>query len=68
MEKKRRSVVKMITWRVIASLDTFIIAYLITGSWKMGTSIASIEIVTKMGLYYIHERYWNKSSYGRRKK
>ena len=42
------------------SLDTFFIAWIITGDWKMGGSIAGIEVITKMFFYYFHERIWNK--------
>ena len=60
MEQSKRSILKTITWRITASLDTFIIAWIITGDWKMGGSIAGIEVLTKMFFYYFHERIWNK--------
>ena len=41
-EPHKRSLVKTLTWRIVASLDTFVIGWIITGSWKMGGSIASI--------------------------
>ena len=56
----KRSLMKTITWRVTASLDTFLIAWLITGEVLAGASIASIEVLTKMFLYYYHEKIWNK--------
>ena len=46
-EHKKRSILKTLTWRVTASLDTFVIAWIITGDWKMGGSIAGIEVITK---------------------
>ncbi|MCH2436494.1 MAG: DUF2061 domain-containing protein [Candidatus Thalassarchaeum sp.] len=61
---KKRSLVKTLTWRFIASTDTVIIARVLTGSWTVGLSIASIEIVTKMILYYLHERGWSKWDWG----
>ena len=64
-DKTSRSFWKTISWRVIATLDTVIISYLITGSLKMAASIGSIEVVTKIFLYYYHERTWNKISFGR---
>jgi uncharacterized membrane protein len=64
-DKTSRSVWKTVSWRIIATLDTVIIAYLITGSLKMAASIGSIEVVTKIFLYYYHERTWNKISFGR---
>ncbi len=66
-EKAYRSVVKTISWRTIGTLDTVIISYFITGNLKMAASIGSIELFTKMFLYYFHERAWNKISLGREK-
>lgn len=66
-EKAYRSVVKTISWRTIGTLDTVIISYFITGDLKMAASIGSIELFTKMLLYYFHERAWNKISLGREK-
>jgi uncharacterized membrane protein len=62
---KTRSVVKTLSWRLIATTDTILIARLLTGSWTVGLGIASIEVVTKMLLYYLHERGWSASDWGR---
>jgi uncharacterized membrane protein len=64
-EKPYRSVVKTISWRTLGTLDTIVISYFITGSLGMAASIGSIELVTKMILYYFHERAWNKIDFGR---
>lgn len=64
-EKAYRSVVKSISWRTLGTLDTMIVSYFITGSLAMAASIGSIEVVTKMILYYFHERGWNKINFGR---
>jgi uncharacterized membrane protein len=64
-EKPYRSVVKSISWRTLGTLDTMIISYFVTGNLVMAASIGSIEVVTKMALYYFHERAWNKCSLGR---
>ena len=64
-DKTSRSVWKTVSWRILATMDTVIISYLITGSLKMAASIGSIEVVTKVFLYYYHERAWNKISFGR---
>ena len=66
-EHKKRSILKTLTWRITASLDTFVIAWIITGDWKMGGSIAGIEVITKMFFYYFHERIWNKIKWGKKK-
>ena len=64
-EKPYRSVAKTISWRTVGTLDTIIISYFITGNLVMAASIGSIEVITKMALYYFHERAWNKLSFGR---
>lgn len=66
-EKAYRSIAKTISWRTVGTLDTVIIAYFITGNLKMAASIGSIELFTKMVLYYFHERAWNKISFGKEK-
>ena len=63
--KAYRSVVKTISWRTIGTLDTIIISYFITGNLAMAASIGSIELFTKMILYYFHERAWNRISLGK---
>jgi uncharacterized membrane protein len=64
-EKPYRSVVKAISWRTVGTIDTIIVSYFITGNLVMAASIGSIEVITKMVLYYFHERAWNKLSFGR---
>lgn len=59
---KRRHLAKTLTWRILATTDTFIIAWIITGTVSFAASIASIEVLTKMVLYYWHERAWYKFS------
>lgn len=62
--KHRRSIVKAITWRITGSADTFLIAWIVTGSAHKGAAISGIEVVTKTILYYLHERGWNRVSFG----
>jgi len=55
-----KSIFKTISWRIVGTIDTMIIAYVITGEMKMAASIGSIEVFTKIILYYFHERFWNR--------
>ena len=64
-ENKSRSIGKSISWRILASCDTILISYLITGSIAIAATIGSIEVMTKMVFYYFHERAWNKFTFGR---
>jgi uncharacterized membrane protein len=50
--------IKTITWRCLGTLDTILLSWLISGSWKLGLQLGGIEIITKMVLYYMHERIW----------
>ncbi len=60
----KRSLVKTVTWRTIGTIDTIIIARLITGSWTAGAAIGGIEVFTKMVLYFLHERGWSFVDWG----
>jgi len=54
------SIVKAASWRLLGSIDTLLISWYYSGSLKSGMSIASLELVTKIILYYFHERAWLK--------
>lgn len=64
-EKPYRSIVKTISWRTTGTIDTIIVSYFITGNLAMAASIGGVEVITKMFLYYFHERAWNKLNFGR---
>ena len=57
-DTKKRTMAKTITWRITASLTTFLIAWILTGDILVGASIGSIEAIAKIFLYYFHERIW----------
>jgi uncharacterized membrane protein len=61
---RKRSLVKTLSWRTIATTDTILITRFITGSWTLGFGIATIEVFTKMALYYFHERGWAALDWG----
>jgi uncharacterized membrane protein len=65
-ERFSRSLIKSVSWRIIGTLDTIVISYLITGKLAFALSIGGIELVTKMILYVVHERVWNKIKWGKR--
>jgi len=62
MVSYKRHVAKTISWRIIGTLDTMILSGIITGSWVTGLTIGAVEIITKMVLYFLHERAWYKFS------
>lgn len=54
----KRHLAKTITWRIIGTIDTIILSWLITGQFKIGLAIGGVEVISKMILYYLHERTW----------
>ncbi|HCL57139.1 MAG TPA: hypothetical protein DHW82_09065 [Spirochaetia bacterium] len=67
-EKKIRSIVKAVSWRITGTLDTVMVAYFITGTFKLALSIGGLEVFTKLFIYYLHERAWTKIKFGLEKK
>jgi len=63
-EAHRRSLVKAISWRALGSLDTFVLSWFFTSSVKAAGAIATTEVLTKMVLYYLHERAWSSVGWG----
>ncbi|MEE2953999.1 MAG: DUF2061 domain-containing protein [Bacteroidota bacterium] len=61
---KKRHLSKTITWRAIGTLDTMLLAWIFTGSPLTGLKIITAELITKMILYYLHERIWYISNWG----
>ena len=57
---KKRHIFKTISWRILGTTDTILLAWIITGDIKTGASIGIIELFRKMLLYYMHERFWFK--------
>ena len=58
VDTQKRTLAKTMTWRITASLTTFLIAWILTGDILVGASIGSIEAIAKIFLYYFHERIW----------
>lgn len=65
-ETSTRSVIKGLTWRLVATFSTIIIAYLITGETKIALQIGGIEFVAKIAVYYLHERIWLRIPFGKK--
>lgn len=60
-----RSLAKAVSWRVTGTVDTFLISWLITGQVLIASGIAFTEIMTKIVLFWLHERVWNQIGWGR---
>ncbi len=63
-DSRVRHLAKTITWRVVGTIDTMILAWVISGDPATGFKIGAAEVVTKMILYYFHERVWYKINFG----
>ena len=61
-----RSLIKAVSWRTVGTIDTFIISFFITGKASIAGGIAAVEVVTKIMIYYLHERVWAMVPWGRR--
>ena len=64
-ENIKRSLLKTISWRIVGTLATVIISYVITGTLALAFSIGAIELVSKLLLYFFHERIWNTIKWGK---
>ena len=65
MEEQRiRAIAKTISWRVIATFTTMLIVYRYTREMVLSIGVGAVEVVSKMALYYAHERLWSKSRWG----
>lgn len=60
-----RSLAKAVSWRVTGTVDTFLISWLITGQVLLASGIALTEIITKVFLFWAHERAWNRVEWGK---
>jgi uncharacterized membrane protein len=58
----KRHIAKTVTWRFIGTIDTMVLSWFISGDLTVGLKIGGFELISKMVLYYFHERLWFKSS------
>jgi len=61
-----RSIIKTISWRLTGSGATFLVSYIISHDFTMASTIAIVQLTVNTLLYYIHERIWNRVSWGRK--
>lgn len=60
----KRHLLKTVSWRLLGTLDTILLGWLVTGNISTGAQIGGLELFTKMTLYFIHERVWYKTKFG----
>ena len=64
LESRKRHIAKTFTWRLVGTMDTMLLAWIISGNPMVGLKIGFAEVITKMALYYFHERLWYKVDFG----
>lgn len=63
-ENHKRTIVKTITWRMLATITTFTLVLIFTGNIELSLSVGFLEVFSKLFIYYLHERAWNKIAWG----
>ena len=63
-DSRKRHLAKTVTWRIVGTIDTVLLAWIISGNPFTGFKIGAAEVITKMILYYFHERTWYKINFG----
>jgi adenylylsulfate kinase len=67
METRWRSIIKAVSWRILATMVTFLVVYFFTRQELLSLEIGLMDALVKIGVYFSHERLWNKIGFGRRK-
>ncbi len=68
MESHTRTIFKTLSWRFVATLITFTVAWVVTGKLTFAAEIGLMDTIIKLGAYYFHERLWIRVSFGKLKK
>lgn len=64
-EMNRRSLVKAITWRLVATATTIILVFIFTGEFVLALEVGGLEFVLKFIFFFVHERAWNLTEWGK---
>ena len=65
-DESKRIVLKTISWRIIATCTTMFLVYIFTGRLVLAMGIGFFEVVLKMVFYFLHEKVWNRTEFGRK--
>ena len=67
VESHFRSIIKALSWRVLATMITFSVSWVFTGNLELAVEIGLVDTIIKLGVYYSHERFWNRLTFGKMK-
>jgi len=67
MDTRKRSIAKTFTFRIIATITTMVLVLIFTGSLALAGAIGALDMISKLIIYYLHERVWDKVSWGLRR-
>lgn len=65
VESHYRSIVKAVSYRILGSATTALIFYVLTGRGSLSLGAGALDMVLKIGVYFVHERIWNHINFGR---
>jgi uncharacterized membrane protein len=66
LESHVRSLIKALSYRVSGFIVTGSVVWAITGEVAIAATVGAVDALLKIGLYYLHERVWDRFSFGRR--
>jgi len=66
MDTRKRTLAKTISFRILATIATMILVYVFTKSWTLMGILGGLDLVSKLLLYYFHERAWDKVEWGKK--
>jgi uncharacterized membrane protein len=67
METNTRSIAKAVSYRILGSAVTGLIVFVLTGRGGLSVGAGALDIVLKIGAYFVHERIWDRIEFGRAK-
>ncbi len=67
MDTQYRSIAKAISYRILGSISTALLVFFFSGDAKIAAGIGALDVIAKLGLYWLHERVWNHISFGRQR-
>ena len=68
MESRTRSIVKAMSYRLLGSIATGLVFFALTGKASLSLGAGGLDMIAKIGVYFLHERMWDRIGFGREKR